>query len=206
MQSHFWRPLVAIASVLVWSSAAVAQGSSLSPASGTTGNVTPDNTKSTTGGGGVSAGTSRPAHSDSKFMEDAAHAGHAEIEASKLAQQKSQNADVKSFAERMIQDHGKVGSELDALAARKGVTTPKDASPAQKSEIKALSALSGAKFDKMYASRIGVAAHESAVKTFREASNTAKDADVKAFAARHLPDLEGHLQMARDLKKKVGDD
>ncbi|KAI3591515.1 hypothetical protein D9X30_3340 [Cupriavidus sp. U2] len=204
MQSHFWRPLVAIASVLVWSSAAVAQGSSLSPASGTTGNVTPDSTKGTTAGG--SAGASRPAHSDSKFIEDAAHSGHAEIEASKLAQQKSQNADVKSFADRMIHDHGKVGAELDALAAKKGVTTPKEPSTTQKSEIKALSALSGAKFDKMYASRIGVAAHESAVKTFREASNTAKDADVKAFAAKHLPDLEGHLQMARDLKKKVGDD
>jgi putative membrane protein len=55
----------------------------------------------------------------------------------------------------------------------------------------------------MYASRIGVAAHESTVKKFREASRNAKDRDVKAFAAKHLPDLENHLQMARDMKKKV---
>lgn len=202
MQSHFWRPLVAVAGVFIWSSAAMAQGSSLSPSSGTTGNLTSD-TKTTTG---ASAGASRLANADSKFIEEAAHGGHAEIEASKLAQQKSQNQDVKSFANKMIEDHGKVGDELDALAARKGVTTPKDPSTMQKSEIKALSALSGAKFDKMYASRIGVAAHENTVKKFREASTNAKDADVKAFAVKHLPDLEGHLQMARDLKKKVGDE
>lgn len=202
MQHHYLRPLVAVASVIIWSSAVMAQGSGVSPSSGATGNVTTDNAGSTASG--PSAGKSRLAHADSKFIEDAAQGGHAEIEASKLAQQKSQNPDVKAFADKMIDDHGKVGTELDALAASKGVTAPKEPSTMQKSEIKALSALSGAKFDKMYASRIGVAAHESTVKKFREASKNAKDADVKAFADKQLPALEGHLQMARDLKKKVG--
>jgi len=201
MQSQFWRPLAAIASVLVWS-AASAQGSSVSPSSGADGNITTGAMASS----GASTGKTRLAHGDSKFIENAAQGGHAEIEASKLAQQKSQNADVKAFAAKMIEDHGKVGSELDAMASRKGVTPPKEPSTMQKSEMKALSALSGAKFDKMYASRIGVAAHESTVKMFREASTNAKDPDVKAFAAKHLPELEGHLQMARDLKKKVGDE
>lgn len=202
MQSQFVRPLAVVAGVFILWSAAMAQGSSASPSSGATGEATRDHTRSQASGD--SAGKSRLAHADAKFIEEAAQGGHAEIEASKLAEQKSQSQDVKTFADKMIKDHGKVGAELDALAAEKGVTTPKDPSSAQKSEIKALGALSGAQFDQMYASRIGVAAHESTVKKFREASNKAKDADVKAFAAKHLPELEGHLQMARDLKKKVG--
>ena len=53
-----------------------------------------------------------PAHakSDESFMKDAAHAGAAEIEASKLAQTKARSADVKAFAGTMVTDHTKVAS------------------------------------------------------------------------------------------------
>lgn len=182
------------------SATAMAQGSGVTPQAGSTGNVTTDSMR---GASAAPTGKSQIARGDRKFIEDAAQGGHAEIEASKLAQQKSGNQDVKAFAAKMIEDHGKVGSELDSLASSKGITAPQEPSTMQKGEIKALGALDGAKFDKMYASRIGVAAHESTVKEFREASRNAKDPDVKAFAAKHLPDLENHLQMARDMKKKV---
>ena len=203
MQREYSRPLAAIVSVFIWSSSAMAQGSSLSPSSGATGNIMSDTVSASASA--ASPANSQLVHADRKFIEEAAQGGHTEIEASKLAQQKSQNQDIKAFADEMIVDHDKVGAELDALAAAKGVTAPKEPSTMQKSEIKALNALHGAKFDKMYASRIGVAAHESTVKKFREASKNAKDVDVKAFADKHLPKLEGHLQMVRDLKKKVGE-
>lgn len=64
------------------------------------------------------------ARQDKSFLTDAAHAGHAEIDASKLALEKSNNPAVKSFAEKMIADHGKVGDELKALAATKNVSVP----------------------------------------------------------------------------------
>lgn len=143
---------------------------------------------------------------DRTFMENAAQGGHAEVEGSKLAQQKSKNADVKAFAERMIKDHTKVNDELAKLASGKGYTPPKEPSLMQKGELKALGALDGERFDKMYASRIGVASHEDTVKMFKEAAQNAKDPDIKAFASKHVPDLEHHLQMARELNKKVGND
>ena len=46
--------------------------------------------------------------------------------------------------------------------------------------------------------------HKKAVKAFEKAANEAKDADVKAFAAKTLPTLKEHLSMAEDLQKKVG--
>ncbi|CAG9181103.1 DUF4142 domain-containing protein [Cupriavidus respiraculi] len=150
--------------------------------------------------------TSQLNRTDRSFLENAAQGGLAEVEASKLAEQKASSADVKSFAAQMIKDHTKVNDELKQLASTKGYTPPTEPSVMQRTEMKALSVLDGEKFDKMYSSRIGVAAHEATLKQFREAAQRAQDPDVKAFAAKHVPDLEHHLQMARDLNKKVGND
>ena len=92
---------------------------------------------------------------------------------------------------------------LQALAASKGMKLPDAPSIAQRAKIKLLSARDGAGFDRQYASSMGVSAHEDTVKLFQKAARDAKDADVKAFAAKTLPTLEHHLQMARDLKATV---
>ena len=142
-------------------------------------------------------------HGDKKFLEEAAHAGHTEIDGSKLAQNKSSNSDVKSFADEMIKDHTRVGDELDQLAASKDVKVPTEPSLTQKAKLKLLSEYSGANFDKHYAKEIGVSAHEDTVKLFRKAVKDAKDPDVKAFAEKTLPGLEHHLEMARTLASSV---
>ncbi|QET04476.1 MULTISPECIES: DUF4142 domain-containing protein [Cupriavidus] len=191
---HTVRAAVA-ASALLFAAAAGAQGTNTTAPKTASPNAMPT--------AGATQG-SELARGDRTFLENAAQGGHAEIEGSKLANQKSANADVKAFASRMIQDHTKVGDELTSLARSKGYTPPTEPSLVQKGELKALGVLDGSKFDKMYSSRIGVAAHENTVKMFREASQNAKDADVKAFATKQLPALEQHLQMARDLDKKVG--
>jgi len=139
---------------------------------------------------------------DQDFLENAAQAGHAEIEGSKMAQAKAKSADVKQFAERMIADHTKVGEELAALASSKGYTPPAEPSLVQKAKLKTLD-MTDDSFDKMYASQIGVSAHEDAVKLFQDAANGAKDPDIKAFAARTLPSLQEHLKMAQELRQKV---
>lgn len=145
------------------------------------------------------------ASEDRGFLEAAAHAGHTEIEASKLAQTKSSNSEVKSFAETIITDHTKVGNELDQLAASKNVKVPIEPSLTQKAKIKMLGAYTDGNFDKHYVRQIGVDAHEDAVKLFRKASKEAKDPEVKAFAEKNLPGLEHHLEMAKTLASKTGD-
>jgi putative membrane protein len=139
------------------------------------------------------------ARGDKNFLEAAAHAGHTEVEGSKLAQTKAASGDVKKFAETMIKDHTKVGDELDQLAASKNVKVPTEPSLTQKAKLKMLGAYDGANFDKHYAREIGVSAHEDTVKLFRKAVKEAKDPDVKAFAEKTLPGLEHHLEMARTL-------
>jgi len=146
--------------------------------------------------------TNQLASADKSFLEDAAQGGHAEIEGSKMALQKSKNADVKAFANQMIKDHTAVGEELTALAKSKGYTPPTEPSLMQKGELKALDVTDDS-FDSMYARRIGVAAHESTVKLFEKAAKDAKDPEIKAFAQKTLPSLQSHLEMAKALQEKV---
>jgi putative membrane protein len=142
-------------------------------------------------------------HQDKSFLKDAAEGGNAEVEASKVAVSQSANADVKTFAQQMVDDHGKAGSELKTLADQKGVKVPDDPSTVKKAEIKMLSGRKGASFDQHYADSIGVKAHEDTVKLFQKEVDKGTDADVKAWAQKTLPALQHHLEMARQLKTKT---
>lgn len=150
--------------------------------------------------GASAAPASKLTHKDSAFLKQAAENGHAEVEGSKLAVQKSGSADVKAFAQQMVDDHTKAGDELAALASSKGLDVSKDPSVIQKGKLKVLGARDGASFDRHYAESVGVEAHKDTVKLFEKAAKNSDDADVKAFAAKTLPTLQHHLQAAETLQ------
>lgn len=141
-----------------------------------------------------------PGAYDRTFLSKAADAGSTEIAASKIAQGKSANADVKSFADSMVTDHGKVADELKQLASSKQIDVSDQPGARHKSELTKLNTLAGKQFDQEYVAKIGVAAHKDAVKLFTEASQKATDPDIKAFAAKTLPALQHHLDMANTLQ------
>lgn len=147
-----------------------------------------------------SRAASRLPNADNDFLEQAAQNSHAEIEASRLALTKTTNSEVKAFAQKMIDAHGKTNQELAALAAAKGVEVPAEASLVQKAKLKLLSVTDGNNFDRRYAESIGVEAHEDTIKLFEKAAARAADPEVKALATRTLPELRQHLAMAQALK------
>lgn len=149
------------------------------------------------------AATAATASSDADFMKKAAQSGQMEIEASKLAVTKASDATVKNFAAQMVKDHTAVDGELKRLASQKGVELPGSPPNDDQKKLEALGALSGPTFDRQYAEEVGVKAHNEAVTLFRNASKSAKDADIKAFAAKTLPALEHHLEMARKMAAQV---
>ena len=140
---------------------------------------------------------------DLAFMNDAAPGGMAEVELGKLAASKAQNAEVKAFGQKMVEDHSKASEELKQLAAQKKVMLPPDVLPKHKEIMDKLSKLSGADFDKEYVAAM-VEAHEKDVAAFESVSKTAADADVKAFAAKTLPTLKMHLEMIKGMADKMG--
>lgn len=139
------------------------------------------------------------ARSDANFMKQAAQNGMAEVQSSQLALTKATDPKVKAFAQKMVDDHTKANQELMALASAKGIDVPKEPSVAQKARMKLLDTADGATFDRRYAENMGVEAHEDTLKMFRKAAAGARDADIKAFAAKTVPELEEHLKMAQAL-------
>jgi putative membrane protein len=142
----------------------------------------------------------RVSAADSVFLVQAAQNGQAELQVGRLALEKTQNTEVKTFAQRMLDEHTAWAAELAALASAKGVRLPDEASAAQKGDINQLATSDSYHFDQRYAESMGVHAHEETIALFRRAANEADDADIRAFAARMLPKLQLHLQMARGLK------
>lgn len=148
----------------------------------------------------ASAPKNQLTHKDTAFLKSAAEAGHMEVQGSQLALQKSANADVKQFAQQMVDDHTKAGQAVASLALSKGLTVPAEATLVQKGKLKVLEARDGASFDRHYAESVGVAAHKDTIKLFEKAAKESDDADVKALAAQTLPTLQHHLQSAQQLE------
>ena len=152
---------------------------------------------------GAHAADAKLSHQDKSFLQDAAEGGNAEVEGSKVALAQSGSADVKAFAQQMVDDHGKAGTELKGLADQKGVKVSDTPSTVKKAEIKVLSERKGSSFDQHYADGIGVKAHQDTVKLFQKEVDKGTDPDVKAWAQKTLPTLQHHLEMAQQLKAKT---
>jgi putative membrane protein len=137
---------------------------------------------------------------DKAFVEKAAAGGVAEVQMAQVAQQKADNADVKQFAQTMIDDHTPNNAELVKLATAKGLTPPSDPNAMQQKMIAHLQTLSGAKFDKAYV-RGQVKAHAMMLKLFQTEARTTQDPDLKSFADTTATTIEHHLSMAQGLQK-----
>lgn len=84
------------------------------------------------------------------YVENAAASDMFEMESSRLALQRATLPAVKTYAERMIEEHGKSSEELKAAALAAGIPLP-PALPADKqAKIATLGRLNGEAFDRQY--------------------------------------------------------
>jgi putative membrane protein len=143
------------------------------------------------------------AGSDQHFLMEAAKGGMAEVELGKLASEKASSDQVKQFGKRMVDDHGKANDELKSLAQSKNITLPTSVDAKDKAFADRLSKMSGDQFDRAYMQHM-LADHRKDVNAFRTESQSGKDPEVKAWAAKTLPTLEEHLKQAQDTNKAVG--
>lgn len=138
------------------------------------------------------------------FVDKAAAGGIAEIEASRLALEKSQSADIKEFANMMITDHGKANDELATIAKKNDIEVPDNTTLVKQAKEKILD-LRDDSFDAAYANN-QVNAHEETIELFKKQANTVTDdktkgaMELKSFAQKMLPGLQKHLDMAKKLQ------
>lgn len=140
---------------------------------------------------------------DQRFLREASESGMLEVQASQLAIQKAEHPDVKRYAEKMITEHTIIDQELKTLATDKGFQLPIQVEGGKQSLMEELRQLEGAGFDEEYVDEVAIDAHEDAVELFEDAAEDADDADIKAFASKHVPGLKKHLEMGRQLEDRL---
>ncbi len=137
---------------------------------------------------------------DRVFVAKAKQGGMAEVEAAKLAEQKSQVPKIKEFGARMVQDHGRANRQLERIASEKGIAVPDKLDKSGERELDVLEKLSGVKFERAYTER-EVSDHKKAIKEFEHEAASGSDQDLKRFAEDTLPTLREHLQLAEAAQK-----
>ena len=146
---------------------------------------------------------------DAQIAHVAYTAGLLDVEAGKQAVTKSQNNDVRAFAQRMISDHTTVNDQALALVKKLNVT-PEDNPTSQELTKQAeatrekLASLTGTAFDKAYVDN-EVAYH----KTVNNALSTtlipdAKNSELKSLLQTGLKLFEAHLKHAEHLSQQLG--
>jgi putative membrane protein len=138
---------------------------------------------------------------DKDFVQAASMSSSMEIDAAKMAEMQSKDADVKSFARHMAIDHTKLTAQLK-MAAPHGVKVPKDNSDT--AVLASLKPLRGKEFDTAYIQQVGLDGHKKAVEAFKTEANGGQNADLKMAAQKALPTIEEHLKMAQELAAKKG--
>lgn len=153
---------------------------------------------SNTNAAGEQAGMANMSSQDRNFLMDAAMGGMLEVELGKLAVQKATSDAVKQFGQRMVDDHSKANQELMTLASGKGITLPTEMGEKHRGEMTKLQNMSGAQFDREYI-KMMVNSHDKKASAFEKQSTRGADPDLKAFAAKTIPTIQEHLQMAKSL-------
>jgi putative membrane protein len=132
------------------------------------------------------------------FVKEVAVSDMFEIESSKLAAAKSDDA-TKAFANQMVADHSKTSQELKGMAPS-NAPIPTTLDRSHQSKLDKLKSLNGGDFTKQYHSD-QVSAHKDAVSLFERYGKGGDNDKLKAWANKTLPTLRHHLEMAQGLDK-----
>ena len=149
-----------------------------------------------------------PTLTDAEIAHVAVTANSIDSAMAELAKTKTQNPEVRSFAETMITDHSAVNRQATQLAQRLNVT-PMDNDVSRQLQQGAdqarreLSAKSGAEFDRAYIDR-EVTYHQAVLDALdKTLIPQAQNAELKALLEQVRPAVAAHLERARQLQSRL---
>jgi putative membrane protein len=148
-----------------------------------------------------SSASAQGATTPAEFVRTVSTGSTKEIEMGKLASQKAAGADVRGFANRMVNDHTNALAELSALATKKSWAVSTDPA-SHKAALNKMSAAYGAAFDRAYMEMM-VTDHQKTAALFEAQAKSGADPELKAWAAKTLVTVQDHLKQAREIVAKM---
>jgi putative membrane protein len=131
------------------------------------------------------------------FLKKAIEGNYAEVSMGDLAQQNGQSDGVRSFGKMLSTDHAAANQKAVDAAKGMGMNPPSGPNAKQKADYDKMSKMSGAGFDKMFATHM-VADHQKDIAEYKKASKM-KDA-AGEYASGQINTLQKHLETAKSLK------
>ena len=136
---------------------------------------------------------------DTKFINAAGPSDSFELQTSQIALQRSRRAEVRAYAQMMIDHHTASTQALTQLAGAKGATFSQGLDPTQDRLLAAVRSTGPSSFDRTYLNG-QVLGHTATVMTYNDEISGGSDADTKALAQQNLPMIQQHLQEAQRLQ------
>jgi putative membrane protein len=133
---------------------------------------------------------------DEQYLKTSIEGDRFEVLGGKQALAKSQNAQVRTLATRLVKDHSKSLKESLTLAKRLGITAPKKPSPSMQWELGIVGTLSAAAYDHWY-SYLEVKDHTQDISETSDEVSKGSNASIRQSARKELPTLRTHLKLAR---------
>jgi putative membrane protein len=131
------------------------------------------------------------------FLKKAIEGNFAEVRMGDLAQQNGQSDAVKSYGRMLSTDHAAANQKALDAAKGLGMNPPSGPNAKQKAEHDKMAKMSGADFDKMFATHM-VAGHQKDIAEYKKASKK-KDA-AGEYASGQIDTLQKHFDAAKSLR------
>ena len=141
----------------------------------------------------------------SGFVNEAANSDMYEVEAAKIAEGRSRNPEVKEFAAKMITAHTGTSDELKSILREIGsdVAPPAHLDDRRQGLIDDLRGAKNSDFDGRYISQ-QVDVHREVLLLMQGYTQRGDVPQVKKFAAKTVPAVQSHLDMAEAMYRKMG--
>jgi putative membrane protein len=140
---------------------------------------------------------------DRSFVKKALEGSMAEVQTGQMIVSKTDNDQVKQFAQRMVDDHTKLIDQAKPVAQQLGVQVPSGPDKKSQQMMNKLQGMSGDQLNKAYMKDM-VKDHEKDLKEFKTEAQNAKDPQVKQLAEQGQQVIQSHLDEAKKVAEAVG--
>jgi predicted outer membrane protein len=144
----------------------------------------------------------RSSPGSNEFLVQAIQDSMAEIQICELALDKLGNEDAKAFAQSMIDEHGRIGRDLERLAAGRKLDMPRRIRPEQEMTVDELSSLEGRDFEQRWI-QYNIDVHERDIKVLQHYAAEEYDPDIRKLARTTADTFGRHLKVAHDVGRKL---
>ncbi|MEB0048202.1 MULTISPECIES: DUF4142 domain-containing protein [unclassified Pseudomonas] len=142
------------------------------------------------------------AQSPADFINDASAKGVADIEASRLAHQKTESKEIKDYTIVVINDRTTANQHLAKIAKQLHLPVAPREEVVDKAKALMPHVKDGVTFDQAYAAS-QVKTNQEAIDQLQQEAQATDVPEIKAFAQETLPKLQNHLQMAKALQASL---